>query len=127
MSTTMLSASSAVRRNVASTTNVAPCIRCAGPNTSPRKLWATITWSRTVTLNTASALLVGDQVAEGRLPAVGQRRQDVRELRAPRRAGEQDVEGRVAEQFERQRQAVAGAAGVPPGRSDPPDLARPNA
>ena len=29
-------------RNVASTTYVAPCRRCAGPNTSPRKLWAII-------------------------------------------------------------------------------------
>ena len=26
--------------------------RCAGPNTSPRRLWAIIMWSRTVTLNT---------------------------------------------------------------------------
>ena len=40
------------RRNVASTTYVAPWSRCAGPNTSPRRLWATIMWSRTVTLNT---------------------------------------------------------------------------
>ena len=39
------------RRKVASTTYVAPCSRCAGPNTSPRKLWAIIMWSRTVTLN----------------------------------------------------------------------------
>ena len=40
-----------VRTDVASTTKVAPCSRCAGPNTSPRKLCATITWSRTVMLN----------------------------------------------------------------------------
>jgi hypothetical protein len=43
------------RRKVASTTYVAPCRRCAGPNTSPRKLWAIIMWSRIVTLNTRYA------------------------------------------------------------------------
>jgi len=53
MSTTMPSASSVARRKVASTTYVTPCRRCAGPNTSPRRLWAIIMWSRTVTLNTA--------------------------------------------------------------------------
>src|SRR5215217_6568971 len=53
MSTTMPSASRVARWKVASTTYVAPCSRCAGPNTSPRKLWAIIMWSRTVTLNKA--------------------------------------------------------------------------
>ena len=52
MSTTIPCSSSVAPRNVASTTNVAPCSRCAGPKTSPRRLWATIMWSRTVTLNT---------------------------------------------------------------------------
>ena len=47
-------ASSARRRNVASTTYVAPCSRWAGPKTSPRRLCAIIMWSRTVTLNIAS-------------------------------------------------------------------------
>ena len=39
------------RRKVASTRKVAPCRRCAGPKTSPRKLWAIMRWSRTVMLN----------------------------------------------------------------------------
>src|SRR4051812_30531722 len=51
MSATIPSPSSSARRKVASTTYVAPCRRCAGPNTSPRRLWAIIMWSRTVTLN----------------------------------------------------------------------------
>ena len=55
MSTTMPSASRSARRNVASMTYVAPWSRWAGPNTSPRKLWAIIMWSRTVTLNTGYA------------------------------------------------------------------------
>src|SRR5690606_16659283 len=52
MSTTTPSASSSGRWKAASTTYVAPCSRCAGPNTSPRKLCALIRWSRTVTVNT---------------------------------------------------------------------------
>src|SRR5207302_1935461 len=36
--------------NSTSTTNVAPCSFCAGPNTSPRKLWAIMKWSRTLTV-----------------------------------------------------------------------------
>ena len=53
MSTRIPSSSSASPRNVASTTKVAPCSRWAGPKTSPRRLCATIMWSRTVTPNTA--------------------------------------------------------------------------
>ena len=49
MSTTRPSGSSAGRRNSTSTTYVAPCSRCAGPNVSPLKLWATMKWSRTQT------------------------------------------------------------------------------
>src|SRR5947209_15129921 len=52
MSTTTPAEPSSARRKVASTTNVAPCSRWAGPNSSPRRLCATIMWSRTVTLNT---------------------------------------------------------------------------
>ncbi len=40
-----------------------------GPNTSPRRLWAIIMWSRTVTLNTVYSPVVGDGVAERRQAA----------------------------------------------------------
>src|SRR3954447_13031012 len=106
MSTTTPSASSSARRKVASTTNVAPWSRCAGPKTSPRRLWAIIMWSRTVTLNTRSRLLVGDRVAERRQPAVGQARHDLGQVLEARLAGEQHVERRIAQQVEGERQPV---------------------
>src|SRR3954466_7673998 len=110
MSTTMPSASSVARRNVASTTYVAPCRRCAGPNTSPRRLWATIMWSRTVTPNIGPPS-VGDHVAEDTGRPIGQARQHRREVAERRRPGEEGVEGRVAQQFEGQCEAIAPAAG----------------
>src|SRR2546423_14600114 len=105
MSTTMPSSSRAARRNVASTTYVAPCSRWAGPNTSPRRLWAIITWSRTVTPNTRSRPVVGDRVAERPQAAAGQARHDVRQLVEARLAGDERVERRVAQEVERDRQA----------------------
>src|SRR6201991_2405061 len=67
MSTTMPSASSSRRRNSTSTTYVAPCIRCAGPNTSPEKLCAIIMWSRTHTVYISNLVinLVHDHVSRG--------------------------------------------------------------
>src|SRR3954469_8293980 len=112
MSTTTPEASSSARRKAASTTNVAPCSRWAGPNIAPVKLWATIIWSRTVTLNTCSPLVVGDRVAQGGQPALRQPRHDVGEIVEARCTGEQRVEGRVAQQVERERQPVAGAPRV---------------
>src|SRR6476660_5797112 len=106
MSTTIPSASSAARRNVASTTKVAPCRRCAGPNTSPRKLWAIIMWSRTVTLNTRSSVPVGDGVAEGRQAAVGELGHHGRQFVEGRGAGQEHVVRGVAEQVEGEREAV---------------------
>src|SRR3954454_9370702 len=102
MSMTMASASRVARRNVASTTYVAPCSRCAGPKTSPRRLWAIIMWSRTVTVNTSGLLgRVADRVAQRRQLAGGERRQhgwQVVEVGLP---GEQRVEGRVGEEPQR--------------------------
>src|SRR3954465_11502128 len=106
MSITMPSASRLARRKVASTTYVAPCRPCAGPNTSPRRLWAIIMWSRTVTLNTALGPLVGDRVAQRRQAALGQLRHHGGQLGEGRLAGQQHVERRVAQQLERQRQPV---------------------
>src|SRR5947208_6397011 len=102
MSTTIPSASSSARRNVASTTYVAPCSRCAGPKTSPRKLWAIIMWSRTVTLNTELLLVVGENVAERRQVAGREPGQDVGQLVEAGATGEERVERRVPEQVERQ-------------------------
>src|SRR3954452_23251811 len=116
MSTTMLSASSAVRRNVASTTNVAPCSRCAGPNASPRRLWATITWSRTVMLNIGSALLIGDRVAERRQAAADEVLQHPRQLGECAGPGEQDVEDGVPQQVESESEAVPRRPAAPPRR-----------
>src|SRR3954453_20038643 len=108
MSTTMPSASRSARRDVASTKYVAPCRPCAGPNTSPRRLWAIIMWSRTVTLNTRLRLVVGDGVAEGRQAAGGQALEDRRELVEAGLAGDEDVDRGVAQQVEREREPVAG-------------------
>src|SRR3954447_24656759 len=123
MSTTMPSASRAARRKVASTTYVAPCSRCAGPNTSPRRLWAIIMWSRTVTLNTRLRPVVGDGVAEGRQAPRGQARHDPGELVEARFARDDHVEGGVAQEVEREGQAVGRRAAPGPGRGDRPDLA----
>src|SRR3954451_5714175 len=123
MSSTMPSASRAVRRKVASTTKVAPCRRCAGPNTSPRKLCAIIMWSRTVTLNTALGPVVGDRVAERRQPARGQARHDPGQLVEARLAGDEHVERRVAQQVEREGEPVGRRAARAPGRGHRPDLA----
>src|SRR4051795_9214343 len=110
MSTTMPSAPSAARRNVASTTYVAPCSRWAGPNTSPRRLWAIIMWSRTVTLNTALRPVVGDGVAERRQAPRGQARHDAGQLVEARLAGHEHIERGVAQQVEREHQPVRGRA-----------------
>src|SRR5215213_9131958 len=105
MSMTIPSASSSARRNVASTTKVAPCRRWAGPNTSPRKLCAIIMWSRTVTLNNGSPSrvgrrVVGDPVAQGgQLPA-GQPGKHGGQLREAALPGDQGIERGVGEQVQ---------------------------
>src|SRR4030095_16540649 len=106
MATTMPSASSVARRNVASTTYVAPCSRCAGPNTSPCRLWAIIMWSRTVTLNTRLRPFVADRVAQRRQGSRGHPFHHSRELRERRLAGHERVERGVAQQVEREGQPV---------------------
>src|SRR4051812_27555982 len=106
MSTTTPEASSSPRRKVAATTNVAACSGWAGPNIAPVKLWATIMWSRTVTLNTGSPPVVGDRVAQRGQPAVGQPCHDLGQVVERRHAGEQRVEGRVAQEFQCERESV---------------------
>src|SRR3954462_6721486 len=100
MSTTMLSASSSGRRNVASTTNVAPCRRWAGPKTSPRKLCATIVWSRTVTLNIVLLFRVGQGVAERGQASARQPGHHLGQLFEARLARDQGIERTVAQQVQ---------------------------
>src|SRR3954453_7657388 len=138
MSTTTPDSSSSPRRKAASTTNVAPCSRWAGPNMAPVKLCATIMWSRTVTLNTWSSPVVVDRVAEGGGPAVGEPPHDLRQVLERGHAGEQRVEGRVAQELQREpepvpggprtaagRRPVAGGPGAAGGRRHRADLAGP--
>src|SRR3954452_20398743 len=98
MSTTTPEGSSSPRRKAASTTNVAPCSRWAGPNISPRKLWATIMWSRTVTLNIDLPLGVADGVAERWELAAGQPGHHVGQVLEGGLTGDQRVEGVVPQQ-----------------------------
>src|SRR5215813_8893706 len=100
MSTTMSSESSSSLAKVASTTNVAPCKRCAGPNTSPRRLCAIMMWSRTVTLNIGLPFVVGQDVAERGQPAGGQAGHHFGQLVEAGCAAEQRVECRVLEQVQ---------------------------
>src|SRR5690348_3184478 len=100
MSTTTPSESSSARRNVASTTYVAPCSRWASPKASPRRLWATNMWSRTVTLNTALLLGVPDRVTQRRQAPLGKTGHHVGKLVEVGLAGKQRVEGRVSKQLE---------------------------
>src|SRR3954466_14753055 len=123
MSTTTPAASRVARRKVASTTYVAPCRRCAGPNTSPRRLWAIIMWSRTVTLNTALAPVVRDRVTERRQAARGEPSHHVGKLAEGRLPGDERVEGGVAQQVEGERQPVGRRAAGAPGRGERADLA----
>src|SRR5689334_1183093 len=106
MSTTMLSSSSSGRRNVASTTKVAPCSFWADPKTSPEQPWAIMMWSRTVTLNKISSFSVVDHVTESGKAAVGQARQDRGQLGERGPSADQRLEPVVAQQVEREGEPV---------------------
>src|SRR5579864_7441519 len=127
MSTTTPSASSSARLSVASTTYVAPCSLRAGPNPSPRRLWAISMWSRTVTLNMSLSLAVRDRVAHGRQAPRGQPGHHLRQRVEVRLAREQRVEGRIAQQLERERHAGGRRAARRTCRRDDADLARADA
>ena len=131
MSTSTPSESSRGPLNDASTTYVAPCRRWAGPKASPRKLWAIIMWSRTVTVNTSrlprSTVGIDDAPAE---------RRQRRPRRAPpspsgsssnaRLPRQQHVERRVAQQVERQGEPLGVRTPAAPRRRDLADLAGPD-
>ena len=108
MSTTMLSAVSRSLRNSQSMTNVAPCSFCAGPNTSPRKLWAIITWSRTPTLyirrfllRAWSGLRIADAHAQRTIGMPGDTRQSLGQIRKRDVGGDQAIQDRVAQELQR--------------------------
>src|SRR6185312_12833087 len=102
MSTTMLSGSSSSRKKATSTTKVAPCIFCAGPNTSPGRLWAIMMWSRTSTANIGGTPVstIADQVAEG-VGVFEDRAHPRRHLGEGRFGGHQDVQPRVGAEGKR--------------------------
>src|SRR5688572_809762 len=102
MSTSTPSESRRSPEKAASTTYVAPCSRWAGPKASPRKLWAIIMWSRTVTVNTSLLPVVDDAVAEPGQGTVGHLGHQPRQLLEPRLPGEQRVEGRILQQPQRE-------------------------
>src|SRR4029079_10417898 len=98
MSTRIPSGPRSGPRKVASTTYVAPCSRWAGPKASPRKLWAIIMWSRTVTVNTSLLpARVGDAAAQPRQGAVGQLRHHRWQLIERRLTRQQHVERGIAQ------------------------------
>src|SRR3954470_2928546 len=121
MSTTMPFASIAAQRNSTSTTKVAPCSRCAGPKTSPRKLCAIMTWSRTPTVNmplpplpaAGSGARVAHPLAEHAGRVDGKPRDDLRERGERHVAADQALERGIAQQLER----LGEPAGVAPARA----------
>src|SRR5215203_4738305 len=106
MSTSTPSASSRGPLNEASTTYVVPCRRWAGPNASPRKLWAIIMWSRTVTVNTSDlpcrAVGIDDAPTKRPRRPRGQLGHHLGQVLEPRLPRQQHVEGGVAQQAEGQ-------------------------
>src|SRR3954466_12670307 len=105
MSTTTPAASRVARRKVASTTYVAPCRRCAGPNTSPRRLWAIITRSRT---STAYMQFLSIGIADQRAQRAGprqQRRQTFGQAVERDLLAQQRLEPRIGDERQGQREA----------------------
>src|SRR5262245_297424 len=133
MSSTIPSASRSARANAASTTYVAPCRACAGPNTSPGRLWATIMWSLTVTSNISVLRypigvgfsgVVADRVAERRQRPGGQLAHQLGQLVERRLPREQCVERRITEQPQGEGRPVGVRATTASRPGDLPHLAR---
>src|SRR4051812_7660714 len=83
-------------------------------------------WSRIVTANMRSRPAVGDRVAERGQAPLGEPGHHARQLLEARLARDERVEGRVAQELQREREPVLRRA--PPGtrRREGPDLARPD-
>src|SRR6187549_3179146 len=108
MSTTMPFWSSVCAMNATSTTKVAPCSACAGPNTAPRNEWAIITWSRTSTANMKdlSASGIDNELAEYAALRVQDVGQPLREFVERYCGHQQGVQPRVGHKLDRQLQPL---------------------
>src|SRR6478735_9141113 len=94
-------ASRASAMNAASTTKVAPCRACAGPNTAPRNEWAIMMWSRTSTMNKGDLSRIADELAEYAAPGfqdIGKTRRKFAEREGWR---QQSVELRIGAELDR--------------------------
>src|SRR6266568_1519134 len=130
MSTTIPLVSSRSARKQALTAKVAPCSRCAGPNTAPRNECATMMWSETSTPNTGvssapdQGSTIIDQLAQYAAGRRKNRGQLCGEIGERDRGSQQRVEGRIGEQVERRREpALRGPSCAMRGRNTS-DLAR---
>ena len=108
----------------ASTTKVAPCSACAGPNTAPRNEWAIMMWSRTSTVNKAAPSCVGDELAEYSASLAEDIRQSPGEIGKSHGRRKQRIEPRIGEQRDRSGEAAAVRPAWPVRRRDLADLAR---
>src|SRR5213076_1612029 len=98
--------SSVSAEKAASTTKVAPCSSCAGPNTAPRNECAIMIWSDTSTANKGtSGFSTGCRIADQRAARVTIGRQQVGEPRRQHveidRRSKKHIERRIVEQRER--------------------------
>src|SRR5260370_29938343 len=128
MSMTIPLPSSASAIKAASTTKVAPCRACAGPNTAPRNEWAIMMWSRTSTANKASSLRVGagigNRLAEDATLGVKNVGQPPRQIVECNRRRQQGVKPRIGKQTEGCGEPPAICPARPVRRRDASDLAR---
>src|SRR6516162_10603565 len=120
----MLSSPSSCRKKATSTTKVAPWSFCAGPKTSPGRLWAIMMWSRTSTACMGTSRIgIADQVEQRARPPEAPR-QRFRQRREGRFLLQQDIEPRVGAEFEGKGQAPATIPARPPMRRHGADLGR---
>ena len=88
-------------KKAASTTNVAPCRACAGPNIAPRNEWAIMMWSRTSTENKGTPLVVRNKLGGDIALRIKQCRQTRRQIAKPHRWSKKRVKARIGKQIER--------------------------
>src|SRR5262245_51973788 len=91
----------------ASTTNVAPCSACAGPNTAPLKECAIMMWSRTSTQCKGATSEIVDPLAQDAASRIKDAGQACGEIPKRHRRFEQHVKSVVGKQAHRHLQAPA--------------------
>src|SRR5665647_232959 len=116
--------SSVSAMKAASTTKVAPCSACAGPNTAPRNEWAIMIWSRTSTANKGPPSGVGNELAEYAASGVENTGQPPRQILKRNRRRQQRVKPGIGEQSERCGEPPPMRPARPVRRCDLPHLAR---